>query len=751
MKQKFYTFLLLVMATLCLGANNVMATNYLPGSWNEWKETDDWQFNQGKITHYLVAGTYEFKVKDVMSNVNWYGVNSTMTRETANGIEWRFADNNNAKIVADHSGTYTFDIAWKEESAGTWLPYLTVTYPQSLTYGENTIGNLNAGVEKVCSFVPTKTGYYSFIANNDDIRVAIVEGGQTTIFDDFSYGECGAQLTAGKNYSVSVLLLPEEETDGDITVLQEEETASDVTVTVALELSFDSNELFPIAADENGYYTIYPTETTNYLFDFNPGIITSNNVFYVNVYDVFPSSSSVMPLNNGNDTKFVLELEGSKTYYVEVENPMEEALTTATLTVSKYAPNYTALNVAENTVNLAAAGFTTFKFAAPESKNYMFSLPTGLNIGDRGGIMIYSEDPLIDPDSYVTGAANNAVANCTAEATYYVMVANASENAHEDVTLTVAEYVANYTALALGNNEVTVAGGSTATYTFTPTAAGDYMIWVDAEWTDLREGNMFIYNADPKLIIYAGIRDATLANGVSSLFVTLEANQTYYVGIGNGTSTAVTTIIVSKAYQRKMTNAWGTLCLPYAIDYNADNEDFNLYKLSSVVVSGDEGSLTFTECTTGTITAGTPLAIKAQNEADWNNIFTVNVCYSGEAVNAAVPYTVGDYQFNGTFSELEEQTDIYFIAEGKFWYAEKEITIPANRAWIKQVSGVDQGEGGLAPFRSFNIEEAGNETDNIHLIENADGTVTMSFDLQGRRAESQKGLQIRNGRVVLVK
>lgn len=177
-------------------------------------------------------------------------------------------------------------------------------------------------------------------------------------------------------------------------------------------------------------------------------------------------------------------------------------------------------------------------------------------------------------------------------------------------------------------------------------------------------------------------------------------------------------------YTRSMTNEWGTVVLPFAIDYTAENVNCQLYKLSGVnIINDNDGTLSFTECASGeTIPAGTPLAVKTSGNS-------ISIAYSepSSIVSEVKSYTVDGYTMNGAFYEKDNQSGIYFIAEDQFWYAEQAITVPANRAYIEAPAG--------ASSASFRINE----------VEDTEGIASISNEAQ------QNGKQMIDGRLVIVK
>jgi len=160
-------------------------------------------------------------------------------------------------------------------------------------------------------------------------------------------------------------------------------------------------------------------------------------------------------------------------------------------------------------------------------------------------------------------------------------------------------------------------------------------------------------------------------------------------------------------YDRQMSYQWGTLVLPFAINYSQSNGNYKLYYLSSA----NSGNLTFTEYANGDIPAGTPMAVKAVGDKDsQTGKYTISFTPNG-AIKTTITATssVDGLTMNGTYEKKENQTGIYFIAQDKFWRADAAITIAPFRAWFEgtPTTGV----------KEFNIV-VDDETDGINDIVN---------------------------------
>lgn len=176
----------LLFLLLAEGAGQVIAENYLPGTWNEWSKTDNnVKFTDGSLTLTLAANTtYDFKIYDTgtegQSN-NWYGNTGTMTVDNHTG--WTFTENNNCKITTTVGGSYTFAISWSGST-----PTISVTYPEAYTISSGnlthcTISAFDSYVapEATVSFTvtPETTSNYSYSVT--DVTAEDASGNQVTV------------------------------------------------------------------------------------------------------------------------------------------------------------------------------------------------------------------------------------------------------------------------------------------------------------------------------------------------------------------------------------------------------------------------------------------------------------------------------------------------------------------------------------------------------------------------------------------
>lgn len=193
------------------------------------------------------------------------------------------------------------------------------------------------------------------------------------------------------------------------------------------------------------------------------------------------------------------------------------------------------------------------------------------------------------------------------------------------------------------------------------------------------------------------------------------------------------------AYGRAVSNVWGTLCLPFAI--NSD-DNIQLYEMSGA--SSD--ALSFEKVASAA--ANTPLVFKAAGDGfsiktTKDESFDVN--YSAANPSVQITPSVTDWIVNGSF--IEEPIDVnrlgaqaYALNSGKFLRATSIINVKPFRAWF-QHNGAPMGA-------AIRIEEG---TDGIDFVEQEDGSVKLIYDMQGRLLKNGEHQQmyIENGKKVI--
>ncbi len=301
------------------------------------------------------------------------------------------------------------------------------------------------------------------------------------------------------------------------------------------------------------------------------------------------------------------------------------------------------------------------------------------------------------------------------------------------------------------------------TYTLTPTVSHDFDFGLkptDTGWlakgliTDDPQGLISTYDDNSNLVLnHVTGRSYKLTatwsprasfNDIGGWSLKIEGINTYSVGdntydisannvltLADGSTFYATASFsaTTATYTRPSTGYhWGTLCLPFEIQNTYDGVTF--YQLSSVT----ETSMKFTPIE-GTIAAGTPVAFKLDDPG------TLTINESNVEV-VADPTTAGisNWTMKGTF-QRKTLDGIYYVYNDKY-YCGDNITVKPYRGWF-ETSAPTNG----ALFR-IEIEEE----QSLQFVEQEDGTVMATFDLQGRKLDNaRKGLVIENGKIIMIK
>lgn len=184
-------------------------------------------------------------------------------------------------------------------------------------------------------------------------------------------------------------------------------------------------------------------------------------------------------------------------------------------------------------------------------------------------------------------------------------------------------------------------------------------------------------------------------------------------------------------------NKWGTVCLPFAVGSDANVQYF---KLADVT----DDKLTFEPVES--VEAGVPTVFKILNGDALDISIDNAVVHAGECsttfegVNWSMKGSYTTFSLNPDAPENQNVSQ-YFISMDKFWYNNVAVPLSAFRAWFEAPKA--------SQMRMFSIAELGNATD-IDVVEQADGTVEMSFDISGRLLpQAYKGIKIINNKKVL--
>ena len=196
-------------------------------------------------------------------------------------------------------------------------------------------------------------------------------------------------------------------------------------------------------------------------------------------------------------------------------------------------------------------------------------------------------------------------------------------------------------------------------------------------------------------------------------------------------------------YNRSMNagTAWGTLCLPFAIDQSQETE-CKFYRLTGI--DNDNDCITLESCEEGKIPAGTPVLFK-MNENE--QTLSISVQNAG-IVKEPVAGTASDVNLVGSFTKIGGNDNLgldkndYIIGKDKFWLVSdlkdgKGVGIKPMRAYIHPATA----SHAKAAMLSIGKGDGTTAIDNLNAISN-DANAEY-YDANGRRTNGlQKGLNI---------
>lgn len=233
-----------------------------------------------------------------------------------------------------------------------------------------------------------------------------------------------------------------------------------------------------------------------------------------------------------------------------------------------------------------------------------------------------------------------------------------------------------------------------------------------------------------------------------SAAATIDADGAYEMPISNvtfsqdGTDLEVAPFpayVIANCYERETATEWGTICLPYA---TRSNEYVQLYTLATV--DSEKTEMTFSPIEN--LTANTPAVFKRLGD---KAIFPVVTISEAKDFTCQKATDVRGWNMVATYADIKQNSnasEVYYIAENKFWYANMEFAVAAFRGWFETAKA-------SAIASHYTIVETEGEATEVEYLEQKDGSVKIIFDLQGRRlSDVQKGdINIVNGKNVIVK
>jgi len=213
----------------------------------------------------------------------------------------------------------------------------------------------------------------------------------------------------------------------------------------------------------------------------------------------------------------------------------------------------------------------------------------------------------------------------------------------------------------------------------------------------------------------SGIKGANIVNnGVCQSLVLTDAKPFGYTDTEDITATNAT-------YSREVTNAFGTICLPFAV---SSDDDVQYYTLNKI----ENNTLYLTAA--ATVEAGVPAIFEMKNGTK------LTATASDATVKGSVVESDGDLKLIGAFESKTITTNLensYFINTNKFWKATNSITVAPFRAYFTTTG---------SSAKEFNLSTEENETA-INNVQCSMFNVQCVYDANGVELQSlRKGLNI---------
>ena len=207
------------------------------------------------------------------------------------------------------------------------------------------------------------------------------------------------------------------------------------------------------------------------------------------------------------------------------------------------------------------------------------------------------------------------------------------------------------------------------------------------------------------------------------------SNLVIYDGASLGLDNSFTA--TNATYTREMANEWGTICLPYEVESNAEVEYYTISGIENDVLQVTK---------LNTLPAGTPALVRRVSGT------SITATASDVSVlTAPGAGTSSAVEMCGTFAQGVEVTDAnaYYIKNNKFWQCNNKFYCDAFRAYFKIT-------GSSSPSFSININDD-DVTGVSSATDDKDATVMAIYSADGtKRSTLQQGINIvklSNGKV----
>ena len=243
-------------------------------------------------------------------------------------------------------------------------------------------------------------------------------------------------------------------------------------------------------------------------------------------------------------------------------------------------------------------------------------------------------------------------------------------------------------------------------------------------------------NENTIVVLPASVTETTYTDGTTSEVketpnvITKNTSDAYecqnlVITDGNSFATPVEFTASEASYSRTGKNAWGTICVPFALE---ETDDIKYYVMSDVT----GGQANFTQVTDkngngyGDVDANTPVAY--QKLGDNHDVSVANTSVSIPITTSSLDNSTADWKLVGTFKTEtftpSANQDKYYIASNKFWcftqHTGSDVILSPFRAYIQRIPEAE------APARlTIAIQNIAGEVTALGEID-ADGNLQMT-------------------------
>ncbi len=223
--------------------------------------------------------------------------------------------------------------------------------------------------------------------------------------------------------------------------------------------------------------------------------------------------------------------------------------------------------------------------------------------------------------------------------------------------------------------------------------------------------------------------------------IRLSLNDESFVYMGDNKDNGSSHLTEMPTYTRVMRNKWGTIILPFAVNIDANRENYDFYQIKEI----NGNALTLEKITGDTLAACTPVLIR-MSEAAKNNEqkYELSLIASNKTIKLTIPNkTVGGWYLVGSYEKVDiTDRKGYIINNNAFWniQAVKGNKSVYNMAFHAYLYDTSKNCKESLDIRCDDDDEA-NAIEAIFASD--DDAQTEYYDMNGRRIpDLQQGINI---------